>query len=334
MTGTEKGDTVNESMKAKVLVTREVFDEVLEYLSQYFEVTSNQSDVPFNPETLARRLSDKKGAMTTLTDRIDAVLLSHCPNLKAVCNIAVGYNNIDLEACTKARVMATNTPGVLDDTTGDFTWALILATARRLTEAESSLRKGEWDGWKLKQFLGLDVHHATLGVLGLGRIGQVVARRAIGFEMKVIYHDVRRAASAVEQACRASFVNKDELLAQADIVTLHVPYSSAAHHLIGKQELKRMKPTAILINASRGGIVDDAALIEALRQGALAGAGLDVFENEPKLNPGFLELKNVVLAPHIASSSRATRMKMAMLAAQNLVAALTEGAPPNLLNPF
>jgi gluconate 2-dehydrogenase len=321
-------------MKPKVLVTREVFDEVLEYLSRYFEVTSNQSDVPFSPDALAKRLSDKKGAMITLTDRIDAPLLSRCPNLKAVCNIAVGFNNIDLEACTQARVMATNTPGVLDDTTGDFTWALILAAARRLTEAESSLRKGEWDGWKLKQFLGLDVHHATLGIFGLGRIGQVVARRAIGFEMNVIYHDVRRAASAIEQACRASFVNKDELLAQADIVTLHVPYSSATHHLIGKQELKSMKPTAILINASRGGIVDDAALIEALRQGVLAGAGLDVFENEPKLNPGFLELKNVVLAPHIASSSRATRLKMAMLAAQNLVAALTEGAPPNLLNPF
>jgi gluconate 2-dehydrogenase len=320
-------------MKPKVLVTREVFDEVLEYLSLHFEVTSNQSDVPFNPETLAMRLSDKQGAMITLTDRIDAALLSRCPNLKAVCNIAVGYNNIDLEACAKARVMATNTPGVLDDTTGDFTWALILATARRLTEAESYLRKGEWDGWKLKQFLGLDVHHATLGIFGLGRIGQVVARRAIGFEMKIIYHDVRRMPSEMEKTCHASFVTKEELLAQTDIVTIHVPYSSATHHLIGKQELERMKPTAILINASRGGIVDDAALIETLRKGALAGAGLDVFENEPKLNPGFLELKNVVLAPHIASSSRATRLKMAMLAAQNLVAALTEGAPPNLLNP-
>ena len=321
-------------MKPKVLVTREVFDEVLEYLSQYFEVTSNQSDVPFNPETLAMRLPDKQGAIITLSDRIDTPLLARCPNLKAVCNIAVGYNNIDLEACTKARVMATNTPGVLDDTTGDFAWALILATARRLTEAESYLRKGEWDGWKLKQFLGLDVHHATLGIFGLGRIGQVVARRAIGFEMKVIYHDVRRAAPEIEQACRASFVNKDELLGQADIVTIHVPYSSATHHLIGKEELERMKPTAILINASRGGIVDDTALIEALRKGTIARAGLDVFENEPKLNPGFLELKNVVLAPHIASSSKATRLKMAMLAAQNLAAALTGKTPPNLLNPF
>jgi len=320
-------------MKPKVLVTREVFDEVLEYLSQHFEVTSNQSDVPFNPETLAVRLSDKQGALITLSDRIDEALLARCAKLKAVCNIAVGYNNIDLEACTKAKVMATNTPGVLDDTTGDFTWTLILSTARRLTEAESYLRKGEWDGWKLKQFLGLDVHHATLGIFGLGRIGQVVARRAVGFEMNVIYHDVRRAAPEVEQVCRAGFVNKDELLAQADIVTLHVPYSSVTHHLIGKQELERMKPSAILINASRGGVVDDAALISALRSGTIAGAGLDVFENEPKFNPGFLPLKNVVLAPHIASSSKATRLKMAMLAAQNLVAALTGEKPPNLLNP-
>jgi len=321
-------------MKPKVLVTREVFDEVLEYLSQYFEVTSNQSDVPMDPATIASKLSDKQGALITLSDKIDTTLLLQCPNLKAVCNIAVGYNNIDLEACSKARVMATNTPGVLDDTTGDFTWTLILATARRLTEAEAYLRNGQWDGWKLKQFLGLDVHHATLGIFGLGRIGQVVARRAIGFEMKVIYHDVRQAAQEIEQAYRASFVTKDELLLKADVVTLHVPYSSATHHLIGKQELEKMKPTAILINASRGGVVDDAALIEALRSGTIAGAGLDVFENEPKFNPAFMELKNVVLAPHIASSSKETRLKMAMLAAQNLVAALTGKKPPNLLNTF
>jgi gluconate 2-dehydrogenase len=321
-------------MRPKVLVTREVFDEVLEYLAQYFEVTSNQSDVPFDPGTLSAKLSDKEGAMITLSDRIDTALLARCPNLKAVCNIAVGYNNIDLEACTKARVMATNTPGVLDDTTGDFTWALILATARRLTEAEAYLRNGQWDGWKLKQFLGLDVHHATLGIFGLGRIGHVVARRAIGFDMNVIYHDVRRVAPEIEQTCRATFVSKDELLMQADIVTLHVPYSPATHHLIGKKELEKMKPSAILINASRGGIVDDSALIEALRKGTIAAAGLDVFENEPKLNPGLLELKNVVLAPHIASSSKATRLKMAILAARNLVAALTGKTPPNLLNPF
>ena len=321
-------------MRPKVLITREVFDDVLEYLSQYFEVTSNQADIAMDPETLAMKLSDKQGAMISLSHRIDAALLSHCPNLKAVCNIAVGYNNIDLQACTNARIMTTNTPGVLDNTTGDFTWALILATARRLTEAEAYLRAGQWDGWKLKQFLGLDVHHATLGIFGLGRIGQVVAHRAVGFEMKVIYHDVRRAAPEIERGCRAVFVSKEELLGQVDIVTIHVPYSPATRHLIGKKELEKMKSTAILINASRGGIVDDLALIEALRKGTIAGAGLDVFENEPKLNPEFLELKNVVLAPHIASSSKATRLKMAMLAAQNLVAALMGKTPPNLLNRF
>jgi gluconate 2-dehydrogenase len=321
-------------MKPKILVTREVFDDVLEYLSRYFDVTPNQSDIPFDYETLASRLSDKHGAMITLTDKIDTPLLARCPDLKAVCNIAVGYNNIDLTACTKAGVMATNTPGVLDDTTADFTWALILATARRLTEAEAYLRAGQWDGWKLKQFLGSDVHHAILGIFGLGRIGQVVARRAIGFEMKVIYHDVMRASPEIEKVCRATFVTKEELLSQADILTIHVPYSPTTHHLIGRSELKRMKPSAILINASRGGVVDDAALIEALRSGTIAGAGLDVFEHEPKFNPQFLELKNVVLAPHIASSSRATRHKMAMLAAENLVASLTTGKPPNLLNPF
>ena len=321
-------------MKQKVLVTRDVFDDVIEYLSQYFEVTSNQSDIPFDSETLASKLADKQGAMIALTDRIDASLLARCSKLKVVCNIAVGYNNIDLDACTKAKVMATNTPGVLDDTTGDFTWTLILATARRLTEAEAYLRAGQWDGWKLKQFLGLHIHHATLGIFGLGRIGQVVARRAIGFEMKIIYHDVRRASPEIEKTCRATFVSKDDLLKQADIITIHVPYSQATHHLVGKAELKQMKPTAILINASRGGVVDDAALIEALRSGTIGGAGLDVFENEPKFNPGFLDLKNVALAPHIASSSQATRHKMAMLAAENLVAALTTGKPPNLLNPF
>ncbi len=322
------------SSKPKVLVTREVFDDILEYLSQSFEVTSNQSDVPMDSETFAQKLSDKEGAIITLSDRIDATLLTRCPNLKVVCNIAVGYNNIDLEACTRARVMVTNTPGVLDDTTADFTWALILATARRLTEAEAYLRAGLWDGWKLKQFLGLDVHHATLGIFGLGRIGQAVAKRAVGFEMKVLYHDVRQPPPEIEQICHAHFVSKEELLSQADIVTLHVPYSPATHHLISKKELQQMKPTAILINASRGGVVEDAALIEALHTKTIAGAGLDVFENEPKFNPKFLDLKNVVLAPHIASSSRATRYKMARLAAENLMAALTRGNPPNWLNPF
>jgi len=320
-------------MPQKVLVVREVFSETLDYLAQHFEVDSNQSDTPLTPTQLADRLVDKNGALTTLSERIDAALLAKCPKLKAVCNIAVGYNNIDLKACSERGVMATNTPGVLDASTADFTWALILATARRVTESEAWLRAGQWSGWKLKQFLGTDVHHATLGILGMGRIGQAVARRARGFDMTVLYHNTRRLSAEVEKSCHAAYVSMDELLERADILTLHMPYSPATHHIIGAVELARMKSTAILINAARGGVVDDAMLIEALKRGTLAAAGLDVFENEPTLNAEFLKLKNVVLTPHIASSTEATRRKMAMTAAENLVAALTAGKPPNLLNP-
>lgn len=320
-------------MKPKILVTREVFDDVLDYLGRHFDVTPNQSDTPMNPEVLAKALADKQGALTTLTERVDAALLSKCPGLKAVCNIAVGYNNIDLKACSAAGVMATNTPGVLDDSTADFTWALILATARRVTETEAWLRAGHWKGWKLKQFLGTDVHHATLGILGMGRIGQAVARRARGFDMTVLYHNTRRLSAEVEKSCNAAYVTMDELLSRADILTLHMPYNPATHHIMDAGKLAKMKPGAILINAARGGVVDDAALIDALRRGVIGGAGLDVFENEPALNPEFLKLTNVVLTPHIASSSETTRRNMAMLAAENLVAALTTGKPPNLLNP-
>lgn len=320
-------------MKPKVLVTREIFDDVLEYLSQYFEVQSNQADTPMGAETLAAALYDKQGSVITLSDRIDGKLLARCPDLKAVCNVAVGFNNIDLEACSRAGVMATNTPGVLDDSTADFTWALILATARRVVESDAHLRSGQWKGWYLKQFLGADVHHATLGILGLGRIGRKVARRALGFDMTVLYHSNRQADPDVERSCNATFVSKDKLLTSADILTLHVPYAPSTHHMIGSPELAMMKPGAILINAARGGVVDDAALVEALKSGRLAGAGLDVFENEPALNPALVTMKNVVLTPHIASSSAATRHAMAMLAARNLVAALTTGKPPNLLNP-
>ena len=320
-------------MKPKVLVTREVFDETLDYLSRYCEVESNQQDAAFSPEALAQRLAGKDGVMCCLTDRIDARLLAACPQLKVVANIAVGYNNIDLAACTARGVMATNTPGVLDDSTADLAWALMLAAARRITEVESYVRAGEWTGWRLKQWLGVDVHHATLGIIGMGRIGQAIARRAAGFDMKVIYHNRQRVGPEIERRLNATYVTKDELLAQADFVVLQVPYTPETHHLIGAAELKKMKPTAILVNSTRGGVVDDAALIEALKNGTLRGAGLDVFENEPRLDPGFLQLRNVVLTPHIGSSTEATRRAMAMTAARNLVAALTGGTPPNLLNP-
>lgn len=320
-------------MKPKVLVTREVFDETLDYLAQHCEIDSNQQDVPLTAAALAQRLADKDGLMCCLTDRIDSALVGAAPRLKVVANIAVGYNNIDIAACTARAVMATNTPGVLDDSTADLAWALMLATARRLTEVESYIRGGEWTGWRLKQWLGIDVHHATLGIVGMGRIGQAIAKRASGFEMRVIYHNRKPVAKDIEARLNARYVGMPDLLAQSDFVVLQVPYSPKTHHLIGAAELQSMKPTAILVNSTRGGVVDDAALIAALKAGTIRGAGLDVFENEPKLDPGFLDLRNVVLAPHIGSSTEATRRAMAMTAAKNLVAALNGEQPPNLLNP-
>jgi glyoxylate/hydroxypyruvate/2-ketogluconate reductase len=320
-------------MKPKIQVTREVFDETIAFLAQHCEVESNQEDIALSPDVLASKLADKEGVMCALTDRIDAGLIGRCPRLKAVANIAVGYNNIDLAACTARGVMATNTPGVLDDSTADLAWTLMLGAARRLTELERRIRAGEWKGWRLKQWLGVDVHHATLGIFGLGRIGQAIARRAAGFEMKVLYHNRKRVSPEIEKRCNAVYATKDDLLRQSDFVVLQVPYSPETHHLIGARELKLMKPTAILVNSTRGGVVDDAALIGALKEGTIRAAGLDVFEGEPALNPGFLGLDNVVLMPHVGSSTEATRRAMAMTAAKNLVAALAGAIPPNLLNP-
>ena len=321
------------SAKPHILVARKVFPEVLERLRERFEVDDNQADVILGVAGLKARLADKVGVLTAATDPVTAEVIDAAPSLKAVCNIAVGYNNIDLAACSKAGVMATNTPGVLDDTTADLAWALLMASARRLPAAERWLRKGDWQGWEFIQWLGTDVHHATLGILGMGRIGQAVARRALGFDMKVIYHNRSPLPVDHEAACRANWVDKDTLLREADFLMLLLPYSPATHHSVGAAEFAMMKPTAHLINVARGGIVDDAALISALRERRLRGAGLDVFEGEPKLNPGFLELDNVALTPHIGSSSRATRMAMAMRAADNLIAALSGQRPPDLLNP-
>ena len=320
-------------MKPRILVSREVFPEVLERLRRHFEVDDNQADTVLGVEGLKARLADKVGALTAATDPLTAEVIAAAPNLKAVCNFAVGYNNIDLAACTRAGVMATNTPGVLDDTTADLAWALLMATARRLPAAERWLRNGEWKGWQFIQWLGSDIHHATLGILGMGRIGQTVARRSLGFDMKVIYHNRTRLAADQAAAIRATWVDKETLLRESDFLVLLLPYSPATHHCIGAAELALMKPTAHLINVARGGIVDDEALISALRQRRLSGAGIDVFEGEPKFNPGFLELDNVALTPHIGSSSAATRMAMAMTAADNLIAALSGTRPPNLLNP-
>ena len=319
--------------KPRIVVTREVFDETIDFLGRHCEVEANQADVPLNTATIAKRLKGAQALMCSLTDKVDADLIAQCPELKVVANIAVGYNNIDVAACTARGILVTNTPGVLDDSTADLAWTLMLATARRLTEVESYIRNGDWTGWKLKQWLGVDVHHATLGIIGMGRIGQAIARRAAGFDMRVIYHNRNRLAADIEQKLNARHVTQDELLAQSDFIVLQMPYTKETHHLIGARELAKMKPTAILINSTRGGVVDDAALIDALSAGTIRAAGLDVFENEPKLNPAFLALKNVVLSPHIGSSTEATRRAMAMTAAANAVAALTGKLPPNLVNP-
>ena len=321
-------------MKPHILVTRATFGEVIETLRERFDVEDNQrDDTPWAGDELKRRLADKDGLLSTGSDRIDAAILDGAPRLKAVCNVAVGYNNIDLAACTERGILATNTPEVLDDTTADTTWALIMAAARRITEAERWLRGGNWiQGWKYDRLLGQDVHHATLGIVGMGRIGQAIARRAKGFSMRVLYHNRSRAPAKVERELGARYVSLERLLKQSDFVSLNLPYSKEAHHLIGARELSLMKPTAVIVNAARGGIIDDAALVQALEERRIAAAGLDVFEGEPKFNPGFLELDNVALIPHIGSATRATRMKMNLLAVKNLIAALAGKRPPNLLN--
>ena len=320
-------------MKPTIAITRKVFDQVLALLGEHFELRPNQADTLLAPGALAQHLQGCAGALTQIVDRIDEPLLAACPDLRAVANIAVGYNNIDVAACTRRGIVVTNTPGVLDDTTADLAFALLMAAARRLTEAEAWLRAGHWKAWAFDLFLGQDVHHASVGIVGFGRIGQAVARRARGFDMQVLYTSRNRVAPEIEAALAARHLPLDDLLARSDFVVLLLPYSAATHHLIGARELALMKPSAILVNAARGGIVDDAALIEHLRAGRIAGAGLDVYENEPQFNPGFLELSNVVLAPHIGSASLATRRAMAMTAATNLIAALATGAPPNPVNP-
>lgn len=320
-------------MKPRIAVTRETFPEVIEFLRGHFEVEDNQADAPVDPAALRARLADKDGALVTGFDRIDAALLDTLPRIRAICNGAVGYNNIDVPACTARGIVVTNTPGVLDDTTADLGFALMLAAARRVAEADAYVRSGQWKGWRNDFFLGLDVHHATLGIVGMGRIGQAVARRARGFDMKVVYHNRNRVDAAIESALGATRLALDDLLQQADFVILTLPYSPASHHLIGARELALMKPTGVLVNIARGGVVDEDALIAALKERRIAAAGIDVFEGEPNVKPAFFPLPNVVLVPHVGSASRATRVAMGMLAARNLVAALAGERPPSLLNP-
>ena len=320
--------------KPKILVSRAIFPATIARLEEHFEVESNQADASWSKLQFAAKLRDKAGAFTTGGERIDAELLAAAPLLKICANMAVGYNNFDVDAMTARGVLATNAPDVLTETTADFGFALLMATARRVTESEHYLRAGKWDRWSFDMFAGTDVHGSTLGILGMGRIGQGIARRgAHGFGMNVIYHNRSRLAPDLEAACKARYVGKEDLLRTADHVVLVLPYSPASHHTIGAREIAMMKPTANLINIARGGIVDDAALAAALRERKIAGAGLDVYEGEPKLNPALLTVPNVVLTPHIASSTIATRLAMANLAADNLIGFLVNGKPLTPLNP-
>jgi lactate dehydrogenase-like 2-hydroxyacid dehydrogenase len=324
-------------MKPGILVTRALFPEVLERLREIFDVVDNQADAVFPPEALAERLQGRVGLLANAADTIDANLIARVPTLRAVANMAVGYNNLDLPAMTRAGILATNTPDILTETTADFGWALLMAAARRVSESERWLRAGHWKRWTYDMFLGAEVHGTTLGILGMGRIGQALARRASGFSMRVIYHNRSRLAPEIEQETRATYVSKEALLGQADHLVLVLPYSPESHHAIGAAELAQMKPSATLVNLARGGIVDDAALAQALAEKRIFAAGLDVYEGEPKVHPALLEAGHVALTPHIASATHGTRLGMANLAADNLIAALGfgphAGQPPNLLNP-
>ncbi len=319
--------------RPRILVTRAVFAQVRARLSEVFDVESNQEDDVFSRAELVQRLQGCQGVLSTGSERIDAELLAACPDLRIVANMAVGYNNFDLDAMTAAGVQGTNTPDVLTETTADFGFALLMATARRMTEAEHYLRAGLWTKWRYDMFAGAEVHGSTLGILGMGRIGQAIARRAAhGFGMQVVYHNRSRLAPEVEAECRAAYVSKDELLEHSDHLMLVLPYSAESHHAIGAAELAQMKPSATLINIARGGIVDDVALAAALREGRLAAAGLDVFEGEPKVHPDLLSLSNVVLTPHIASATLATRRAMANKAADNLIAFFAGAQIPSPVN--
>jgi gluconate 2-dehydrogenase len=320
-------------MKPKLLVARPIFQSVIDDLSAFFDVTSNQPDTPWTPDSWQQAVAGHDAALTTGSDPINGNVLGTNPRLKIAANMAVGYNNFDVPAMTALGVTATNTPDVLTETTADFGFALLMATARRMTESEHYLRAGQWKQWRYDMFAGAEVHGSTLGILGMGRIGQAIARRgAHGFGMNVIYHNRSQLDAAIEIECKARFVDKETLLKTADHLVLVLPYSAQSHHAMGAAEIALMKPSATLINIARGGIVDDAALAVALKNKQIAAAGLDVFEGEPALNPALLTVPNVVLTPNIASSTVQTRMAMAKLAADNLVAYFKAGKALTPLN--
>jgi len=318
--------------KPKVLVARQIFPEGLLRLEEVAQIDYNDQALPLSPAELSKRLVGVDAALVTGSEKIDATTLAQASQLKIVSNIAVGFNNFDISFMTQKKVMATNTPEVLTDTTADMGFMLLMAAARRLTESEHWLRAGHWKNWSLGGMMGVDIHHTTIGIMGMGRIGQAIAKRALAFGMTVIYYNRRRLPLDIEQEYQARYVSQEELLSEADHVMLVMPYTQENHHLIGQKELAMMKPTATLVNLARGGIVDENALIEALKNKRIFSAGLDVYEGEPNINPGLLELSNIVMAPHIGSATKKTRLAMMHLAIDNLIAGLSNERPPNLIN--
>ncbi len=316
----------------KIFVTRRVFDEAVSFLKEHVDVAGNRTDRVLDPDELEAGLSDVDGVLTLLTDSIDRDLMDRCPKLKVVANFAVGFNNIDIDAATERGILVTNTPGVLTETTADFAWTLMLATARRAVEGDRFVREGRFDAWGPRMLLGHDVFGKVLGIVGLGRIGQAVARRASGFGMRILACDAHPVPDDIVADLGVEVVSLDGLLKESDFVSLHVPLLDSTHHLVDDAALASMKETAILVNTSRGPIVDEKALVAALGSGTIAGAGLDVYEREPALEDGLTELDNAVLAPHIASSSHETRLRMCMMASQNLLAGLNGEHPANLVN--
>lgn len=322
-------------MKPQVFVTRRLPEGAMQVLEQKFNVDCNPNDRVLSRQELLAGVKGKDGILPLLTDRIDDEVLDAAgPQLKIVANYAVGFNNIDLAACTLRKIPATNTPGVLTDTTADLAMALLLAVARRVVPADAYAREGKYQGWAPLLFLGTDVHHKTLGIIGLGRIGLALAKRAMGFDMNIIYHDATRADTALEAQVNAKFVDKATLLAQSDFVSIHVPLIPETYHLMSGPEFEAMKSSAYLVNTSRGEVVDEKALVNALQKGQIAGAGLDVFEFEPAIEKELTLMDNVIVLPHIASASTETRTNMGLVAAENLVSVLLERRkPPNCLNP-
>ncbi len=324
--------------RARILVTQKIPQDAYPLLQEVGDVQANSEEGSiWSAEELARRAPGHDYLYCLLTDTVDAALLEACtrgkPRLKLIANMAAGFNNIDIAAATRLGIAVTNTPGVLSDTTADLAFALLLATARRIPEAERYLREGKFTGWGPLLFCGAEVHGKTLGLIGAGRIGKMMARRASGFDMTLLYYNRNRLSPEEEAAYALSYVSLDQLLKESDFVSLHAPYTEETHHLIAERELALMKASAILINTARGPLIDEQALVKALQAGTIAGAGLDVFEHEPAVEPALLDMEQVVLLPHIGSASLQTRTKMAVMAAQNIVAHTHGQRPPNILNP-